>query len=443
MTDVLRHDAEMIVRALRARGHDAWFAGGCVRDLAMQIVPKDYDIATSARPDEVMDIFPRTKAVGAQFGVVLVHADCGDYEVATFRADAEYSDGRHPDKVEFCSAREDVERRDFTINGMLYDPVKDETLDWVGGRKDIAQRLLRTIGEPDRRFAEDKLRMLRGVRFACRLGFAIEENTYDAIRRNAPGLAEVSAERIREELVYIFTGPHAGRALRLMHDMGLLRPILPEVEAMSGVEQPPQFHPEGDVFEHTCMMLDLAENPSLELAMGILLHDIGKPGTQTFSDRIRFNEHDHVGEVMVRSICRRLRFSGQQADQIADLVAQHMRFATAPRMKLGKLKGLLAMPRFDEHLELHRLDCLSSHRKLDVYDFVRQKLDEFTAEELRPDPLVDGSDLLALGYSQGPIFGRILASVREQQLDGSLNTRQEAVAYIGEHFPPVERSAQS
>lgn len=435
MTAALRSDAEKIVRSLREGGHEAYFAGGCVRDMVMGVAPEDFDIATSARPEEVMALFPRTAAVGAQFGVVLVHMQTADYEVATFRADMGYSDGRHPDRIEFCSAREDVLRRDFTINGMLYDPIEEKLLDWVGGRDDIRRRTIRTIGESERRFEEDKLRLLRGVRFACRLGYAIEENTYEAMCQKAAKLAEVSTERIRDELVRILTGLNAGRALRMMHDIGLLAAILPEVEAMSGVGQPPEFHPEGDVFEHTCMMFDAAENPSPELAMGILLHDVGKPGTQTFAERIRFDEHEREGEIVARKICRRLRFSNEQAGHIAALVGNHMRFSMAKRMKLSKLKRLLAMPRFEEHVALHRLDCVASHGKLDVYEFVTQKLAEFTREELQPEPLVNGKDLIAMGYPPGPIFGEILRAVREEQLDGRLNTREDAVAWIRERFP--------
>jgi len=443
VTDGLRHNADEIVRVLREHGHEAYFAGGCVRDMVMGVEPQDYDISTSARPETVMELFPKTNAVGAQFGVVLVHMGGADYEVATFRADAEYADGRHPTAVEFCSAREDVERRDFTINGMLFDPIEGKVLDWVGGREDIRRKVVRTIGEPESRFEEDKLRMLRGVRFACRLGFAIEQATYDAMRRKADELGVVSAERIRDELLRILTQPHAGRGLRLMHDVGFLRVILPEVEAMCGVEQPPEFHPEGDVFEHTCMMFDIVDGPSPELAMGILLHDVGKPGTQTFTDRIRFNEHDREGGVTARAVCRRLRFSNDQVEHISELVAQHMRFAAAKRMRLATLKRLLALPRFEEHLELHRLDCLASHRKLDIYDFLRRKLEEFSEEELRPEPLINGRDLLAMGYPQGPVFGRILSEVREQQLEGNLDTREAALEYVRERFPLEGGGCQS
>jgi len=443
VTDGLRHNADEIVRVLREHGHEAYFAGGCVRDMVMGVEPQDYDVSTSARPETVMELFPKTNAVGAQFGVVLVHMGGADYEVATFRADAEYADGRHPTAVEFCSAREDVGRRDFTINGMLFDPIEGKVLDWVGGREDIRRKVVRTIGEPESRFEEDKLRMLRGVRFACRLGFAIEQATYDAMRRKADELGVVSAERIRDELLRILTQPHAGRGLRLMHDVGFLRVILPEVEAMCGVEQPPEFHPEGDVFEHTCMMFDIVDGPSPELAMGILLHDVGKPGTQTFTDRIRFNEHDREGGVTARAVCRRLRFSNDQVEHISELVAQHMRFAAAKRMRLATLKRLLALPRFEEHLELHRLDCLASHRKLDIYDFLRRKLEEFSEEELRPEPLINGGDLLAMGYPQGPVFGRILSEVREQQLEGNLDTREAALEYVRERFPLEGGGCQS
>ncbi len=438
MTPALRVEAERIVRRLREAGHEACFAGGCVRDMLRGETPADIDIATSARPEEIQRLFENTIAVGAQFGVVIVHTDAADYEVATFRTESAYSDGRHPDHVAFATAREDVLRRDFTINGMLYDPVADEILDWVGGEADLKGRTVRTIGDPDRRFDEDKLRLLRAVRFAARLEYAIEEETYAAMVRHAPELVAVSAERVRDELVRIFTGHHAGRALRLLHDTGLLKPVLPEIEAMVGVEQPPQFHPEGDVFEHTCQMFDHAENPSSELAMGILLHDVGKPGTQRFEERIRFDEHDRAGEELAGHICRRLRFSSGQIRHIVSLVGNHMRFSMAKRMKLSKLKALLALPRFEEHLELHRLDCVASHGKLDIYNFVLDKMEEFGEEEISPAPLVTGHDLRDLGYPEGPQIGRILAAVREEQLEGRVETREAALEWVRRRGSPEE-----
>jgi poly(A) polymerase len=431
LTESLRRDAERIVETLRAAGHEAYFAGGCVRDMVMGVEPHDYDIATSARPEEVVRLFPGSLTVGAQFGVVVVLAGSGGFEVATFRADAPSSDGRHPDGVRFCSAREDVARRDFTINGMLYDPAAQRVMDWVAGQEDVCRRVIRAIGNPEERFAEDKLRLLRAVRFAARLDYAIEEKTYAAMVHLAPHAAEVSAERVRDELLRILTGPNAGRAVRLMHDTGLLKPVLPEIETLVGVEQPPQFHPEGDVFEHTCFMLDaMAKNPSPELAMAVLLHDVGKPQTQTFAERIRFDEHDQAGAEIAREICRRLRFSNDQLEQIVLLVGSHMRFMAVQRMRLSTLKRLLALSRFDEHLELHRLDCISSHGKLDNYEFLRQKLEEFSAEEIAPEPLVTGRDLIEMGYKPGPIFKRILDAVREEQLENRLTSREEGLEWV-------------
>ena len=437
--DAKRAEAERIVRTLRGAGYEAYFAGGCVRDMVMGREPSDYDIATSARPEDVARLFPRAYEVGAKFGVVVVHGDTADFEVATFRAEAEYSDGRHPDRVKFSTAREDVLRRDFTINGMFFDPVSGEVLDWVGGREDIRLRRIRTIGEPERRFAEDHLRILRAVRFACRFGFSVEPETYRAMASSARALERVSAERVREELVRILTGPNAGRALRLMHDCGILAVILPEVEEMCGVEQPAEFHPEGDVFEHTCRMFDLAREPSPELAMGILLHDVGKPCTQTFRERIRFDDHDREGALRTKEICRRLRFSNEETAHITSLVANHMRILSGKEMRLSTLKRLLALPRFEEHLELHRLDCLASHGKLDVYEFLRDRMQTLRREEIAPAPLVTGHDLIALGYRPGPLFGRILSAVREEQLDGRLDSREAALKWIRERWPPDER----
>ena len=435
MTSKLRTEAECIVKALRDAGHEAFFAGGCVRDMVMEMEPHDYDIATSATPEEITTLFPSTATVGAQFGVVVVHGEAGDYEVATFRADALYSDGRHPDRVRFCSAREDVRRRDFTINGMLYDPIEKKVLDWVGAQEDIKRGVVRAIGEPLERFSEDKLRILRAIRFAVQLGYAIEEETYSAICRCAPEIVAVSVERIRAELIRILTGPSAGRAVRVMHDTGLLAAVLPEVEVMAGVEQPPEFHPEGDVLEHTCLMLDSAENPSPELAVAVLLHDIGKPATQSFAERIRFNEHDRAGDAIAGHVCRRMRFSNEQTALITSLVRNHMRFMAVQRMKLSTLKRLLALPRFEEHLELHRLDCLASHGKLDNYEFLRRKMAEFSREDLEPAPLVSGRDLIGRGYPPGPIFRRILSAVRDEQLEDRLRTKDEAIAWVEKNFP--------
>jgi poly(A) polymerase len=435
LSSVLWDEAIELVRALRGAGHEAYFAGGCVRDHLMGVEPKDVDIATSAKPEEVRGLFPKTNAVGAHFGVVLVHTKVATYEVATFRADMGYSDGRHPDAIRFATAREDVERRDFTINGMFYDPLADEVHDWVGGRDDIARKTIRAIGNADNRFQEDRLRLLRAIRFAARLSFSIEEQTYDAIIRNSVGVSDVSAERIRDELVEILTSPHAGRALRLLHDTGLLKVVLPDVEAMVDVEQPQQFHPEGDVFTHTCMMLDRVRNPTTELAMGLLLHDVGKPSTMSFSGRIRFNSHDRVGAEMAGRICRDLRFANDQIEHIQTLIAHHMRFAHAPRMKQGKLKQLLGLPRFDEHLELHRLDCMASHRLLDIHAFVAQKMEEFDEDDLHPEPILTGHHLIALGYTPGPTFGEILNTVQGLQLDGELNDHDAALAWLKKQHP--------
>src|SRR5581483_1817021 len=387
----VREHAIQIVRSLRAAGHQAFLCGGCVRDLPLAREPTDYDVTTDATPAEVMQIFPETYAVGAQFGVVLVplpkesDARTGDsapvpdeqisehpnvVEVATFRSDIGYSDGRHHDQVRYSKdPREDVQRRDFTINGLLLDPIKDEVLDFVGGRKDLTDHIIRAIGEPERRFAEDKLRMLRAVRFAARFGYDIEPATFTAIQKLAGQIHQVSRERVRDELTKMLTEGHAGRAFQLLDQTGLLREVLPEISAMKGVEQPPQFHPEGDVFVHTLLLLDRLPRPAPRtLAWGALLHDVGKPPTfRVAPDRIRFDGHVEVGIRMAEQICRRLRFSNDDTEQILALVANHMRFADVPRMKESTLKKFMRLPRFEEHLELHRLDCQSSHGDLTTY----------------------------------------------------------------------------
>ena len=448
-----RDRATEIVRTLRDRGHQAYLVGGCVRDLLLRREPADYDVATDAPPEHVMRIFPRTWAVGAQFGVVLVpveeekqvlryahdDSELRAVEVATFRSDGLYSDGRHPDQVTYTrDPKEDVQRRDFTINGLLLDPLNNEVLDYVGGRADLNAGIIRTIGQPERRFAEDKLRMLRAVRFAARFGYRIDSATFEAIRALRFQIHQVSRERIREELVKMLTEGHARCAFELLDQTGLLKEILPEVDRMHGVEQPPQFHPEGDVWVHTLLLLDgLPAKVSPTLAMGALLHDVGKPPTfRVAPDRIRFDGHVEVGVRMAEEICHRLRFSKHDTEQIAFLVANHMRFADAKEMKPATLKRLFRLPGFDEHLELHRLDCMASHRDLTLYNFVREQLACLPAEQILPRPLLTGDDLIAMGYTPGPQFKQILAAVEDAQLEGHLQDAEEARKFVRRNFFP-------
>jgi poly(A) polymerase len=434
--------AEQIIRTLREYDHQAYLVGGCVRDLLLGREPADYDITTDATPDEVMRIFPETYAVGAQFGVVLVpvrDVDGNTVEVATFRSDIGYSDGRHPDQVRFSrSAQEDVERRDFTINGLLLDPVGNEVLDFVGGRKDLDAGIIRTIGRPELRFAEDKLRMLRAVRFASRFGYTIEPETFAAIQKLAAGVRLISRERVRDELTKMLTEGHAREAFLLLDETGLLREVLPEISAMKGVQQPAQFHPEGDVFVHTLLLLQELPHPCPPaLAWGALLHDVGKPPTfRVAPDRIRFDNHVDVGVKMAEEICGRLRFSNDAAAQVLALVANHMRFSHVPQMKDSTFKKFVRMPDFEEHLELHRLDCQASHRDLTSYSFTRERIAAIPPETIRPAPLIGGADLIAAGYLPGPRFKEILSVVEDLQLDGRLQSKDNAMEYVKREFPP-------
>ena len=446
--------AAAIVRTLRENGHQAYLVGGCVRDLLLGREPADYDVATDALPEQVMQIFPQTFAVGMQFGVVLVplpSADLqspaaqegnfghhGSVEVATFRSDIGYSDGRHPDEVQFSKDPQvDVQRRDFTINGMLLDPVSGDVLDFVGGRKDLEAGLIRAIGDPKLRFAEDKLRMLRAVRFAARFHYTIDPETWVAIRALAPEIRQVSRERVRDELTKMLVEGEAALAFRLLSDSGLLREVLPEVEAMKGVEQPAEFHPEGDVFVHTMLLLENLPQPCpMTLAWGALLHDVGKPPTfRVAPDRIRFDGHVDVGVKMAEEICRRLRFSNDDTEQIMALVKNHMRFAQAKQMKDSTFKKFVRLPRFYQHLELHRLDCSASHRDLASYDFTRKKMASLTPEAIRPQPLLSGDDLIAEGYPPGPRFKEILEAVEDAQLEGRLESSTEALKFVKNAFP--------
>ena len=460
---MLKDFAISIVRTLRDRGHKAYFVGGCVRDLLLHREPADYDVATDATPDEVMRIFPETYAVGAQFGVVLVPVPAQDVasnvstaedagrdvachvssrtntiEVATFRSDIGYSDGRHPDEVRFSKdPRADVQRRDFTTNGLLLDPISGDVLDFVGGRKDLDAGVIRTIGEPDRRFGEDKLRMLRAVRFAARFGYSIEPRTLNAIKKLASQIHQVSRERVRDELTKMLTEGHARAAFLLLDETGLLHEVLPEVEKMKGVEQPPQFHPEGDVFVHTLLLLEKLPRPCpFTLAWGALLHDVGKPPTfRVAPDRIRFDNHVEVGVRMAEEICRRLRFSNDDTEQILALVDNHMRFAHAQRMSESTFKKFVRMPFFEEHLELHHLDCQASHGDLATYQFTREKMAAMPPEAMRPAPLITGTDLIAAGYPPGPRFKQILSAVEDGQLESRLRSRDEALSFVAREFP--------
>ena len=429
--------AREIVARLREHRSVAYFAGGCVRDLVRGEAPKDIDIATDARPEKVQKIFPRTYAVGAHFGVIVVLEDNFQFEVATFRSDGAYLDGRHPTEVHFSSPQEDAARRDFTINGMFFDPIATEVIDFVGGRADLEARIVRAIGDPGQRFTEDRLRMLRAIRFATVLGFEIEPRSWEALRQNSARINEISAERIREELVRIFLSPNRTRGWDLLDESGLLRAILSEIEAMKGCKQPEQFHPEGDVFQHTRLMLKLLpEKVSVPLVFSVLFHDIGKPPTASVDEngRIRFNGHDRVGAEMAEEIMQRLRFSRAEIDATVEMVRQHMVFKDVPRMRIAKLKRFMARPTFEDELELHRIDCASSHRMMENYDFLLRKREEFANEPIIPPPLVRGDHLIALGLEPGPKFGEILEAVETRQLEGALRTREEALDWVKREY---------
>ena len=493
-----------IVVTLRARGYEAYFAGGCVRDLLLGREPADYDVATSATPDVVLEMFPRTFAVGAHFGVVLVAPEAEDAgfitEVATFRSDLAYSDGRHPDGVRYTlTAEEDVKRRDFTINGLLLDPLRfgkattgprstrplsglaqgrlstpfaaatsaqddrsvgesadvrgavldddksigkraglrGAVLDYVGGLADLDAGVVRAIGRAELRFEEDHLRMLRGVRFAARFGFELEAETKRAIRSLASRIDAVSRERVRDELTKMLTEGHARRAFELLDETGLLNEVLPEVARMKGVEQPPQFHPEGDVWVHTLMLLEQLEPGCSEtLAWGALLHDVGKPPTfKRAPDRIRFYGHVEIGVAMGAEIGRRFRFSNEETRQVVALIENHMRFMDTQRMKESTLKRFFRLERFEEHLALHKMDCLAGSGYLENWEFVRERLSSMPDEAVRPQPLITGRELIAAGYPPGARFREMLRAAEDAQLEGTIATAEEALKLVRERFP--------
>jgi poly(A) polymerase len=431
--------ARAVIAKLRAAGHQAYLVGGCVRDLLLETRPQDFDIATDARPDRIMGLFPNSGRVGASFGVVLVRDVFAQVEVATFRSDHDYDDGRHPSAVRFESdPRRDVERRDFTINGLLMDPDSGDVLDYVDGRADLERRVVRAIGDAGLRFREDHLRLLRAVRFAARLGFTIEPATMAAICTHHALIRTVAAERVRDELVDILTEGGARRGFELLDESGLLSDILPEVTAMKGVAQPPEYHPEGDVWTHTLLLLEKMQKPTVTLALGALLHDVGKPPTFRVAERIRFDGHVEEGVRLAHGILTRLRFSRDEMERVETLVANHMRFKDVDRMKDSTLKRFLRIPDFAEHLELHRLDALSASGRLENYELAKRKLAEFPEERLRPDPLVTGADLIGAGYQPGPLFSKMLAAVEDAQLEGRIHTPGEALEMVRELFPQDE-----
>lgn len=444
-----REMANSICDSLRGSGYQALLVGGCVRDLLLSREPADYDVTTDATPEQVTALFLESVAVGAQFGVILIPRDGLKVEVATFRSDVGYSDGRHPDSVVYSKTpQEDVQRRDFSINGLLMRHDSSEVLDYVGGQADLQARIIRAIGEPGRRFAEDKLRMMRAVRFAARFGFEIEAETFRAIRRHVAEIHQVSPERLREELTKMLTEGAARQAFELLDETWLLQQVLPEIAAMKGVEQPAQFHPEGDVWIHTLIMLEgIPAGSPATLAWGVLLHDVGKPPTfqsaKETGDRIRFNNHVEVGVRMAEAICERLRFSNEDKEQILALVDNHMKFGAVEGMRASTLKKFVRQPRFEEHLALHRLDCLSSHRNLDSYEFVRRFMEVTPAEQVRPERLLTGDDLLEMGFRPSPLFSQILQALEDAQLEGQVRTREEAKQYVLGEYGTKRKEAPS
>ncbi|HPR14949.1 MAG TPA: CCA tRNA nucleotidyltransferase [Smithella sp.] len=431
-----RLHAREIIHRLRESGHEAYFVGGCVRDFILNQTSSDYDIVTSARPEEVMKLFPRTVAIGAKFGVVAVIIDNHPFEVATFRSDDVYEDGRHPSRIHYSTAREDVFRRDFTINGLLMDPDTGDIIDYVNGRFDIDNKIVRTIGNPGKRFREDYLRLLRAVRFAANLHFDLEPATQDAVKREASNIRHISVERIREELNKILTRGGARRGFELMMQTDILQNILPEICRLKGVEQPPRFHPEGDVWQHTLKMLELLpadgeREKNICLAWGTLLHDVGKALTRSEDEKgVHFYGHVQQGEIIADTIMQRLKFSRMQRETVVNLIRQHMVFMNVRKMRPGRLKRFLRMPDFDLHLELHRLDCLASHGMLDNYEFCLEQMKILALDDLHPPRLLTGNDLIAMGFTPGKIIKDILLAVEEEQLEGRIQSAEQAINYV-------------
>jgi len=431
---VPRSSAVEVAHRLTDAGHEALLAGGCVRDKLLGRVPKDFDVATSATPAQVLRLFPGSNEVGAHFGVVIVKQGGHHVEVATFRTDGSYKDGRRPDSVEFSTPPEDAQRRDFTVNGLFENPFTGEVIDFVGGLTDVEKKTLRAIGDPVARFREDSLRLLRAIRFATVLGFKIEPLTWSAIQEHAADLAKISPERIRDEFSKLITAPDRARGLDLLVQSGLIHEIIPEVLPMIGCEQPPEWHPEGDVYTHTRIMLEmLGPEAPLELCLAVLLHDIAKPPTFTFDEaanRIRFNGHDALGATMAEEILRRLKYPNHVIAAVVPMVARHMQFMNVQKMRVAKLKRFMAEPTFEQEMELHRVDCGSSNGFTDNYEFLTEKRGEFANEPLIPPALVSGKDLIAMGMKPGPRFKELLEAIQTEQLEGRLHDRETALELL-------------
>ena len=423
-----------IIGKLQEKGHIAYLAGGCVRDMLRGETPKDYDIATSALPEEITSIFTKTREVGVHFGVVIVIVNNQAFDVATFRNDGSYKDGRHPEEVTFSTPQDDTARRDFTVNGIFFDPISEKYIDFVEGKSDVDKKVIRAIGEPNLRFQEDHLRLLRAIRFAARFDYEIEAETWNSIKSNASGISKISKERIRDELTKILLNENRVLGFDLLVESGLMEHIIPQILQLKGCEQPPQFHPEGDVFVHTRLMLSLLKDaPSIELVLSVLLHDIGKPATYSFdeeADRIRFNGHDKLGAEMSEQILRDLKFSNSIIEDVVQMVANHMTFKDVQKMRQSKLKRFMSRSTFNDEIELHRVDCLGSWGGLDNYDFLNKKMVEFANEPIIPQPLLTGKDLIELGWSPGPDLGQTLNSVQDMQLEGKLNSKDEALDWV-------------
>ena len=436
---IVRDAAIGVAKKLRDAGFTVYFAGGCVRDALLERDASDYDVVTDATPNQVQKIFPKADAVGAHFGVILVKEEGIHFEVATFRTDGSYHDGRRPENVEYSSPEKDSQRRDFTVNGLFQDPQTGEVIDFVNGKADLEAGLIRAIGNPEERFQEDALRLMRAVRFTAVLDFELDPVTWKAVCDNSHLLEKIAIERVQIEFNKILISPNRRRGLELLVESGLINYFLPEVLDLIGCEQPPQFHPEGDVYVHTCMMLEMIgdKEVDLSLALSVLLHDIGKPATFSYdeeAERIRFNGHESVGAEMSEEILRRMKYSNEMISDVRVMVANHMKFMHVMDMRISKLKRFMSRDTFAHEMELHRVDCASSNGIMENYNFVMKKRDEFANQPLIPDPLVKGKDLMDLGFKPSPEFKKILTAVQNEQLEGRLDSSEEAVAWVRENY---------